>query len=72
MESNKEDVFNLLDLVQMYREDKLPPNKKVFKYVVGDGKISYIHIDELKRESSLVSTFGKQYEDRLLGIKKKK
>lgn len=72
MESNKEEIFNLLDLVNMYKAGTLPPDKKVFKCVVGDGKPSYVHIDELKRESSLIGMFGKQYEDRLLGIKKSK
>jgi len=61
-------VYNLLDLLQMLREDKLPPNQKAFRYK-STNSVQYIHLDELKKEQAMIDTFGKQYEDRLIGIK---
>lgn len=64
-------VYNLLDLLEMTRENRLPEGQKAFRYKSTDS-VQYIHIDELKKELALVDTFGKQYEDKLIGIKTSK
>lgn len=64
---SEEKIPTLIELIQKHKEGTLP-DEVVFKYQSIKGTYT-IHKDELAKEVLLVSVYGKQYEDKLIGVK---
>lgn len=64
---SEEKVHTLIELINMHKEGTLP-DQVVFKYQSIKGTYT-IHRDELVQEALLMSVYGKQYEDKLIGVK---
>lgn len=63
----QENIPTLLELIEMHKNNTLP-DTKVFKYKSSKG-VYTIHKDELANEILLIGVYGKQYEDKLIGVK---
>jgi hypothetical protein len=64
---SEERVPTLIELIEMHRTNTLPEGK-VYKYQSIKGNYT-IHKDELANEIMLIKIYGKQYEDKLIGVK---
>ena len=54
MENDK--VYTLQELIEMYNQNTLPENVKVFKYQSSKGPY-WMHIDELEKEAVLAGSY---------------
>lgn len=65
--AEEQTIPTLIELIEMYKNNTLPEGK-VFKYQSIKGNYT-IHKDELANEVLLIGVYGKQYEDKLIGVK---
>lgn len=62
------DYPTILELVEQYRNNTLPPDKLVFEYISPNG-VGRIHKDELYKEVVMCSVYSNQHQDRLIGAR---
>ena len=61
MTENK--VYTISELIEMYNENTLPEDVKVFKYYSAKGEY-WMHIDELKKEVALAGSYIHSSKDK--------
>lgn len=56
-------VYTIPELIELYKNNELPDNVKVFKYKSAKGEY-WIHLDELKQEVVLAGSYLHSSKDK--------
>jgi hypothetical protein len=64
----EEKIYTMVELIEQYRNDTLPENEMVFKYLSAKGE-GLVHRDELHREAVISGIYSVMHQDKLIGTK---
>jgi hypothetical protein len=65
---SEEKIYTILELIEQYKNNTLPPEVVVFKYLSKNGP-GNIHRDEIRREAIIGGIYATMHQDKIIGSK---